>query len=85
MHQNPSGTIQKLEKLTAWHRINAEYAGADRVWELRLRAAKDLERRAAEIRTQLRVTGEGGKRPQRKCATGGQMAAPRGHRWRPWR
>ena len=53
MRQNPFEQIKKLEKLAAWHRINAEYAGADWVWEARLRSAEDLERRAAEIRTQL--------------------------------
>jgi hypothetical protein len=42
-----------LEKLAAWHRINAERAGADWVWEARLRAAENLERQAAKIRAQL--------------------------------
>ena len=53
MSKNTSETIKKLEELAAWHRIKAERAGADWVWEARLRTAKDLERRAAEIRTQL--------------------------------
>jgi hypothetical protein len=53
MYENLLETIKKLEKLAAWHRINAEYAGADWVWEARLRSAEDLEHRAAEIRTQL--------------------------------
>jgi len=53
MSKNTSETIEKLEKLAAWHRIKAERAGADWVWEARLRTAEDLERRAAEIRTQL--------------------------------
>jgi hypothetical protein len=53
MYENSSEIIKKLEKLAAWHRINAEYAGAEWVWEARLRSAEDLERRAAEIRTQL--------------------------------
>jgi len=53
MCKNPLETIKKLEKLAAWHRINAEYAGADWVWEARLRTAEDLERRAAEMRIQL--------------------------------
>ena len=53
MSKNTSETIEKLEKLAAWHRIKAERAGADWVWEVRLRTAEDLERRAAEIRTQL--------------------------------
>ena len=53
MRQNPFEQIEELEKRAAWHRINAEYAGAEWVWEARLRTAEDLERRAAEIRTQL--------------------------------
>ena len=46
-------TIERLEKLAAWHRINAEYAGAPWVWEARLRTAEDLERQAAKLRAQL--------------------------------
>jgi hypothetical protein len=53
MSENPLETIQRLEKLAAWHRINAERAGADWVWEARLRTAEDLERQAANIRGQL--------------------------------
>ena len=53
MSKNTLETIKKLQKLAAWHRIKAEDAGADWVWEARLRTAEDLERRAAEIRTQL--------------------------------
>ena len=53
MSENPSEAIERLEKLAAWHRINAERAGADWVWEARLRAAEDLERRAVKIRGQL--------------------------------
>jgi hypothetical protein len=53
MFKNRLEAIKKLEKLAAWHRINAEYAGADWVWEVRLRAAEDLERRAAAMRMQL--------------------------------
>jgi hypothetical protein len=53
MSENPLEAIERLEKLAAWHRINAERAGADWVWEARLRAAEDLERRAAKIRRQL--------------------------------
>ena len=53
MRENPLETIKKLEKLAAWHRINAERAGADWVWEVRLRTAESLERRADEIRKQL--------------------------------
>ena len=46
-------TIERLERLAAWHRINAERAGSDWVWEARLRTVKDLERQAAKIRAQL--------------------------------
>ena len=53
MCENPLETIEKLEKLAAWHRINAESAGADWVWEARLRTAEDLERRAAKLRALL--------------------------------
>ena len=45
--------IERLERLAAWHRINADRAGADWVWEARLRAAEDLERRAAKLRAQF--------------------------------
>ena len=51
--ENPLEAIERLERLAAWHRINAERAGADWVWEARLRTAEDLERQAAEIRAQL--------------------------------
>ena len=53
MSENTLETIARLETLAAWHRINAERAGADWVWEARLRTAEDLERRAAKIRGQL--------------------------------
>ena len=50
MSENVLETIARLEKLAAWHWINAERAGADWVWEARLRTAEDLERQAAKIR-----------------------------------
>jgi hypothetical protein len=53
MPENPLETIERLERLAAWHRINAEHAGADWVWEARLRTAEDLERRVAKLRAQL--------------------------------
>ena len=53
MSKNPWETIERLERLASWHRINAERAGADWVWEVRLRTAEDLERQAAKIRAQL--------------------------------
>ena len=56
MSEDPWETIGRLERLAAWHRINAEHAGADWVWEARLRTAEDLERQAAELRTQLSDT-----------------------------
>jgi hypothetical protein len=46
----PPETPERLEKLAAWHRINAEHAGALWVWEARLRTAEELEQRAAEMR-----------------------------------
>jgi hypothetical protein len=53
MSETPLEAIERLERLAAWHRINAERAGADWVWEARLRVAEDLERQAARIRAQL--------------------------------
>ena len=50
-------TVKRLEELAAWHRMHAERAGSDWVWEARLLTAEDLERRAAELRvngTELR-------------------------------
>jgi hypothetical protein len=46
-------TIEKLEELAAWHRVNADHAGNAWVWEARLRTAEDLERQAATIRARL--------------------------------
>lgn len=43
-------TIDKLEALAAWHRLNAEHAGSTWVWDARVRTAEDLERRAAALR-----------------------------------
>lgn len=49
-------TIEGLEKLAAWHRLNANHAGSVWVWEARLRTAEDLEHRAAAMRArQTRV------------------------------
>ena len=53
MSEDPFEAIEQLEKLAAWHRINAEYAGADWVWEARLKTAENLEREAAKIRARL--------------------------------
>ena len=53
MSKNTLETIKTLQKFAAWHRIKAEHAGADWVWEARLGTAEDLERRVAEIRAQL--------------------------------
>jgi hypothetical protein len=53
MSKNPSETIERLERLATWHRINAGCAGADWVWEARLRTAEDLDLQAAEIQAQL--------------------------------
>jgi len=53
MSEIPVKTIDKLEKLAAWHRIQADHAGSAWVWEARLRTAEDLERQAATIRARL--------------------------------
>ena len=45
--------IERLEELAAWHRAIAERAGSAWVWEARLLAAEDLERRAADARARL--------------------------------
>ena len=42
--------VARLEQLAAWHRLNAEHAGADWIWEARLLAAERLERKASELR-----------------------------------
>ena len=85
MLKNPLETIEQLEKLAAWHRINAAHARADWVWEVRVRTAEDLERRASEIRMQLpddpdrqRTTGE-------KYTRSGRAATPWGTSRRRWR
>jgi hypothetical protein len=65
MSENRKETIERLERLAAWHRFNAEYAGADWVWEARLRTAEGLERQATEMRAQLsnnRETAESANR-----------------------
>jgi hypothetical protein len=43
-------TAQQLERLAAWHRIQADHADAPWIWEARVLAAEALERRAAEFR-----------------------------------
>jgi len=53
MAESTVKTIERLEELAAWHRINAEHAGSAWVWEARLRTAEDLERQAATIRALL--------------------------------
>jgi len=53
MSEDTLGRIIRLEELAAWHRINADRAGADWVYEARLRTAEDLERRAAKLRAEL--------------------------------
>lgn len=45
-------TIERLEELAAWHRAIAERAGSAWVWEARLLAAEELERRALDLRAQ---------------------------------
>jgi hypothetical protein len=53
MSENRLAKIERLEWLAAWHRINAERAGADWVWEARLRTAENLECQAARISARL--------------------------------
>lgn len=67
MSENVLETIARLEKLAAWHRINAELAGADWVWQARLRTAEDLERQAAKLRAQL----SSGNRSKSRSPLGG--------------
>ena len=43
-------TIDKLEALAAWHRLNAAHAGSTWVWDARPRTPAGLEPRAAELR-----------------------------------
>ena len=57
MTQPTPEAIERLEELAAWHRVNAEHAGSAWVWEARLPAAEDLERRAAEARARLKQWG----------------------------
>ena len=85
MHQNPLETIKKLERLAAWHRINAEYAGADWVWEARLRTAEDLERHAAKIRIQRPDDRDRRRATSGKYTSGGPAVTPRVKRRQPCR
>ena len=57
-----SAAIEKLETLAAWHRINADHSDSDWMWELRVRAAEDLERQAADLRTKLSHAADGRRR-----------------------
>lgn len=47
------GTIERLEQLAAWHRLNANHAGSTWIWDARLQMAEDLERQAAQLRALL--------------------------------
>ena len=85
MRENRFETIKKLEKLAAWHRINAEHAGADWVWEARLRTAEDLERRAAEIRTRLPDDRDTAENDRKGIHGSGHAITPRGDARQPWR
>jgi hypothetical protein len=49
-------TIERLEQLTAWHRLNADHAGSIWIWDGRLQMAEDLERQAAQLRALLPPT-----------------------------
>jgi hypothetical protein len=87
MSENPFEAIERLEKLAAWHRINAERAGADWVWEARLRTAEDLERQAAKIREQLPAERETAHRSRLEAYAGASAARARPRRGtgRGWR
>ena len=61
-----SETIDRLEALAAWHRVNAEHAGSAWIWEARLLTAEDLERRAAALR--VRQLGEAAQHDVRPAA-----------------
>lgn len=54
MPETMAGAIRRLEELAAWHRFQADHAGSAWIWDARLRTAEDLERRAADLRSQLR-------------------------------
>ena len=47
------GTIERLEQLAAWHRLNADHAGSTWIWDARLQMAENLERQAAQLRVLL--------------------------------
>jgi hypothetical protein len=66
MSEITAKTIERLEELAAWHRINAEHAGSAWVWEARLLTAEDLERHAATLRERLATNGK----PRRSQQTG---------------
>jgi|HubBroStandDraft_6_1064221.scaffolds.fasta_scaffold90853_4 hypothetical protein len=58
MTETARATIEKLETLAAWHRLNADHAGSAWIWEARLRTAEDLERQAATIRARMGANTE---------------------------
>lgn len=60
-------TIERLEELAAWHRALAERAGSAWIWEARVLAAEDLERRAADLRAQQRRNAAIQLRPSSTC------------------
>src|SRR6266851_2526766 len=65
----PNLTLQMardLERLAAWQRINAAHADALWIWEARLLAAEQLERKATELRARLQGNWDAPqKSPQR--------------------
>lgn len=48
-------TIERLERLAAWHRLTAEHAGSSWIWDARLRTAEELEQQAAQLRRQCQL------------------------------
>jgi hypothetical protein len=66
MSDDQAETPERLEKLAAWHRINAEHAGTLWVREARLRTAEELERRAAGMRARLSTAGRPTRRTRKE-------------------
>ena len=46
-------TIERLQQLAAWHRLNADHAGSIWIWDARSQMGEDLERQAAQLRASL--------------------------------
>ena len=53
MSATTTDAIAQLERLAAWHRLNATHADNEWLWEARLLTAEQLEQTAAELRAGL--------------------------------